>query len=58
MTKKADKALVKNRNARLTAELLETVHDMHASGLLADVVRDKITMRHLAGPPMSQTRSN
>jgi hypothetical protein len=49
MTKKADKVLVKNRNVRLTLELLETARDMHASGLLTDVVRDKITMHHLGG---------
>lgn len=49
MTKKAGKVLVKNRNVRLTAELLETARDMHASGLLTDGVRDKITMRHRRG---------
>jgi putative transcriptional regulator len=36
-------------NTRLTLELLETARHMHAGGLLTDVARDKITMRHLGG---------
>ena len=35
------------KTSRLTRELLETVHDMHESGLLTEAARDKITMRHL-----------
>jgi putative transcriptional regulator len=47
--KKAGTTRVTKGNTRLTLELLETARDMHASGLLTDVLRDKITMRHLGG---------
>ena len=47
--KKAGTARVTKRNTRLTLELLETARDMHAGGVLTDVVRHKITMRHLGG---------
>ena len=47
--KKAGTTRVTKRNTRLTLELLETARDMHAGGVLTDVVRDKITMRHLGG---------
>jgi putative transcriptional regulator len=47
--KKAGTTRVTKRNTRLPLELLETARDMHAGGLLTDVVRDTITMRHLGG---------
>ena len=34
-------------NARLTKELLETVKDMRASGIMDKAAHEKITMRHL-----------
>ena len=36
-------------NARLTKELLETVKDMRASGIMDKAAHEKITMRHLGG---------
>jgi putative transcriptional regulator len=56
--KKAGTTRVTKRNTRLTLELLETARDMHASGLLTDVVRDKITMRHLGGAATLADRVN
>jgi putative transcriptional regulator len=47
--KKAGTTRVTKGNTRLTLELLETARHMHAGGLLTDVARDKITMRHLGG---------
>jgi putative transcriptional regulator len=44
MTKASKKA---KGNPRLTRELLETAHDMRASGLMSKAAHDKITMRHL-----------
>ncbi|MGM4903015.1 hypothetical protein AB8B21_29195 [Tardiphaga sp. 866_E4_N2_1] len=38
--KKAGTTRATKRNTRLTLELLETARDMHASGLLTDVVRE------------------
>ena len=35
-------------NGRLTEELLETAHDMRASGLMSRAAREKITIRHSA----------
>ncbi len=37
----------KAKTSRLTKELLETAHDMHASALLIKAAYDKITMRHV-----------
>jgi hypothetical protein len=34
-------------NTRLTKELLETVKDMRASGIMDKAAHEKITMRHL-----------
>ena len=36
----------KKTNTRLTKELLEMAKGMHASGIMADAVYEKITMRH------------
>ena len=47
MTKKTKKTRTKKGNSRLTRELLETAHDMHASGLMTKGAHEKITMRHL-----------
>jgi putative transcriptional regulator len=60
MAKKAKSANPKmsparKANPRLTRELLETANDMHASGLLSDVVRDKITLRHLGPADVTTT---
>jgi putative transcriptional regulator len=41
----------KAKTSRLTAELLGTARDMHASGLLTNAAHDKITMRHLGVAP-------
>ena len=41
----------KTRANRLTRELLETAHDMRASGLLTKTAHEKITMRHKADLP-------
>jgi putative transcriptional regulator len=41
----------KARTSRLTAELLETARDMHASGLLTEAAHNKITMRHVGIAP-------
>lgn len=42
----------KAKTSRLTRELLETAHDMHASGLLTKAAHDKITMRHAGISPV------
>ncbi len=34
-------------NARLTQELLEMADDMRASGVMDELTREKITLRHL-----------
>jgi putative transcriptional regulator len=47
MVTKTRKAKPRKGNSRLTRELLETVQDMHASGLMTKAAHDKITMRHL-----------
>ena len=44
MVKQARKP--KTKTSRLTSELLETAHDMHAIGLISKSVHEKITMRH------------
>jgi putative transcriptional regulator len=41
----------KTKANRLTRELLETAHDMRASGLLTKAAHEKITMRHKADLP-------
>ena len=51
MATKAKKTKVKT--SRLTKELLETAHDMHASGLLTKAAHDKITMRHATAPALA-----
>ncbi|WPO41831.1 hypothetical protein [Tardiphaga sp. 42S5] len=56
--KKAGTTRVKKGNTRLTLELLETARHMHAGGVLTDVVRDKITMRHLGGAATLADRVN
>ena len=45
----------KARTSRLTRELLETAHDMHASGLLTRAEHQKITMRHKADTQAAKT---
>jgi putative transcriptional regulator len=45
MATKAKKT--KTKTSRLTRELLETAHDMHASGIMPNVAYEKITMRYL-----------
>jgi putative transcriptional regulator len=47
MAKKTKKTQTKKGNSRLTKELLETAHDMHASGLMTKEAHEKITMRHI-----------
>jgi putative transcriptional regulator len=49
MTKPKRKASTKA--SRLTRELLETAHDMRATGLLTKVAHEKITMRHKVDIP-------
>lgn len=44
----------KERVGRLTRELLETARDMHKSGLMTKVARDKITMRHLGSSDIGE----
>ncbi|SRR6266536_944362 len=39
--------MAKKGNRRLTEELLETVREMHASGLMTKAAHEKITMRHM-----------
>jgi putative transcriptional regulator len=56
--KKVGTARVTKGNTRLALELLETARDMHAGGLLTDVVRDKIMMRHLGGAATLADRVN
>ena len=57
MAAKARKSRAKKGNRRLTRELLETARDMHASGLMAKEVHEKITMRHMvnAAPAVRAT---
>jgi putative transcriptional regulator len=47
MAKTARKARTKKGNSRLTKELLEIAHGMHASGLMTKAAQEKITMRHM-----------
>jgi putative transcriptional regulator len=55
MAKKAKKTGTRKGNSRLTKELLETAHDMRASGILTKAAHQKITMRHLEDvPPTNQ----
>jgi putative transcriptional regulator len=55
MAKKAKKTGAAKGNSRLTKELLETAHDMRASGILTKAAYQKITMRHLEDvPPTNQ----
>jgi putative transcriptional regulator len=49
MTKQKRKASTKA--SRLTRELLETAHDMRATGFLTRAAHEKITMRHKADIP-------
>jgi putative transcriptional regulator len=51
MAKQARK--LKSKTSRLTSELLETAHDMHAVGLISKAAHEKITMRHRADIPAS-----
>ena len=45
-------------NARLTKELLETVKDMRASGIMNKAADEKITMRHLGDAYIIPTSSS
>jgi len=55
MATKTRKAKSRTSGSRLTGELLETVRDMRASGLLTKTAHDKITLRHVGEipPPLS-----
>jgi putative transcriptional regulator len=56
MVTKARKRKTSAKTSRLTSELLETAHDMRASGLLAKAQHEKITMRHKADIPAAATK--
>jgi hypothetical protein len=43
-------------NRRLTKELLETVNDMRASGLLSKAAHEKIIKRHLCDAPVTTAK--
>ena len=49
----AKRAKKKPKTSRLTSELLETVHDLRAIGLISKTAHEKITMRHKAAIPSS-----
>src|SRR6266702_3014755 len=57
MAAKAKKAKLRTGRSRLARELLETAHDMHASGLLTKATHDKITLRHMSDIPAAVSMS-